>query len=162
MFENNLWTMEPVGRPENTIQGDKYRFTLLTPCLIRMEYREDGKFEDRPTQVVWNRKFDPVDFRVEKKGEGFELFTSRMHVTYAGGPFTKNSLNLNAVGGQNAFGAVWYYGEKGDGDYGGAGRIHPLRSGASLRKRLCCDAGLSDLLCNPDYCQDGRCVYGSG
>ena len=114
MFENNLWTMEPVGRPENTIQGDKYRFTLLTPCLIRMEYREDGKFEDRPTQVVWNRKFDPVDFRVEKKGEGFELFTSRMHVTYAGGPFTKNSLNLNAVGGQNAFGAVWYYGEKGD------------------------------------------------
>ena len=46
MFENNLWTMEPVGRPENTIQGDKYRFTLLTPCLIRMEYREDGKFED--------------------------------------------------------------------------------------------------------------------
>ena len=24
MFENNLWTMEPVGRPENTIQGDKY------------------------------------------------------------------------------------------------------------------------------------------
>ena len=74
MFENNLWTMEPVGRPENTIQGDKYRFTLLTPCLIRMEYREDGKFEDRPTLVVWNRKFDPVDFRVEKKGEGFELF----------------------------------------------------------------------------------------
>lgn len=73
MFENNLWNIEPVGRPENTIQGDKYRFTLLTPCLIRMEYREDGKFEDRPTQVVWNRKFDPVDFRVEKKGEGFEF-----------------------------------------------------------------------------------------
>ena len=68
MFENNLWTMEPVGRPENTIQGDKYRFTLLTPCLIRMEYREDGKFEDRPTQIVWNRKFDPVEFRIEKKG----------------------------------------------------------------------------------------------
>lgn len=101
MFENNLWTMEPIGRPENTIQGDKYRFTLLTPCLIRMEYREDGKFEDRPTQVVWNRKFDPVDFRVEKKDEGFELFTDRMHVTYTGGPFTQNSLNLNAVGGQN-------------------------------------------------------------
>ena len=36
MFENNLWTMEPIGRPENTIQGDKYRFTLLTSRLIRM------------------------------------------------------------------------------------------------------------------------------
>ena len=94
MFENNLWTMEPIGRPENTIQGDKYRFTLLTPCLIRMEYREDGKFEDRPTQVVWNRKFDPVDFRVEKKDEGFELFTDRMHVTYTGGPFYPKQSEL--------------------------------------------------------------------
>ena len=139
MFENNLWTMEPIGRPENTIQGDKYRFTLLTPCLIRMEYREDGKFEDRPTQVVWNRKFDPVDFRVEKKDEGFELFTDRMHVTYAGGPFTKNSLNLNAVGGQNAYGAVWYYGEKGD-NLGGTARTLdevdgecPLQEGSMSR-----------------------------
>ena len=48
--------MEPVGREENTVQGKNYRFTLLTPCLIRMEYREDGKFEDRPTQSVWNRR----------------------------------------------------------------------------------------------------------
>ena len=42
----------PVGREENTVQGKTYRFTLLTPCLIRMEYREDGQFEDRPTQSV--------------------------------------------------------------------------------------------------------------
>ena len=52
MFDNNLWTMEPVGREENTVQGKTYRFTLLTPCLIRMEYREDGQFEDRPTQSL--------------------------------------------------------------------------------------------------------------
>ena len=68
MFENNLWTMEPVGRPENTIQGDKYRFTLLTPCLIRMEYREDGKFEDRPTQIVWNRNLIQWSFALRKRG----------------------------------------------------------------------------------------------
>ena len=91
--------------PENTIQGDKYRFTLLTSCLIRAECRKTAN--SNRLQVVWNRKFDPVDFRVEKKDEGFELFTDRMHVTYTGGPFTQNSLNLNAVGGQNAYGAVW-------------------------------------------------------
>ena len=145
MFENNLWTMEPVGRPENTIQGDKYRFTLLTPCLIRMEYREDGKFEDRPTQVVWNRKFDPVDFRVEKKGEGFELFTSRMHVTYAGGPFTKNSLNLNAVGGQNAFGAVWYYGEKGDNLGGTARTLDGVDGECQLQEGIMSRSGCSQI-----------------
>ena len=58
--------MEPVGREENTVQGKNYRFTLLTPCLIRMEYREDGKFEDRPTQSVWNRRFDAVPHRLVK------------------------------------------------------------------------------------------------
>lgn len=64
MFENNLWTMEPVGRPENTIQGDKYRFTLLTPCLIRMGVPgRQANSQDRPTQIVWNRKFDPVEFQ---------------------------------------------------------------------------------------------------
>lgn len=121
MFENNLWQMEPVGRRENTIQGEKYRFLLLTPCLIRMEYREDGCFEDRPTQVVWNRQFERVDYRLVQKGEGFELFTERLHVTYTGGEFSKNSLNAIAIGGQNPYGAVWYYGEKTD-NLGGTAR----------------------------------------
>ena len=137
--------MEPVGRPENTIQGDKYRFTLLTPCLIRMEYREDGKFEDRPTQIVWNRKFDPVEFRIEKKGEGFELFTDRMHVTYAGGPFTKNSLNLNAVGGQNAYGAVWYYGEKGDNLGGTARTLDEVDGECQLQEGMMSRSGCSQI-----------------
>lgn len=34
----------------------------------------------------------------------FHFFLKFMMLTYAGGPFTKNSLNLNAVGGQNAYG----------------------------------------------------------
>ena len=84
MLDNHLWTMEPVGREENTIQGKKYRFTLLTSRLIRMEYREDGKFEDRPTQSVWNRRFEPVAHRLVTEEEGFELFTDHMHVVYSG------------------------------------------------------------------------------
>lgn len=113
--------MEPVGREENTVQGKNYRFTLLTPCLIRMEYREDGKFEDRPTQSVWNRRFDAVPHRLVKDGEGFELFTDRMHVIYSGGPFSKNSLMVKAIGGLHPFGANWYYGEE-DGNLGGTAR----------------------------------------
>lgn len=91
MFDNNLWTMEPVGREENTVQGKTYRFTLLTPCLIRMEYREDGQFEDRPTQSVWNRRFEAVPHRLVKDGEGFELFTDRMHVYIPESRFPKTA-----------------------------------------------------------------------
>ena len=94
---------------------------------------------------MWNRKFDPVDFRVEKKGEGFELFTSRMHVTYAGGPFTKNSLNLNAVGGQNAFGAVWYYGEKGDNLGGTARTLDGVDGECQLQEGIMSRSGCSQI-----------------
>lgn len=44
--------------PAYVVQGEKYRITVLTSRMLRLEYFEDGEFEDRPTQVVWNRNFD--------------------------------------------------------------------------------------------------------
>ena len=40
------------------IQGKNYRFTVLTPSMIRMEYSEKGVFVDKKTQMVVNRTFD--------------------------------------------------------------------------------------------------------
>ena len=51
----DIWKRTPAGLKENIIQGEKYRFTLITDRLIRMEYNENGVFEDRPTQIIWNR-----------------------------------------------------------------------------------------------------------
>lgn len=112
MNKTMLWKIEPKAKSENIIQGEKYRFTLMTSCLIRMEYREDGKFIDLPTQKVWNRNFDPVPFRLMPDGDGFELFTDRMHVTYDGKRFSKNGLSVKAMGGLHPFGSGWYYGMK--------------------------------------------------
>lgn len=47
-----------VGRKDCTIMGKKYRFTVLTDSLIRLEYSPNGVFEDRPTQRVIFRNFD--------------------------------------------------------------------------------------------------------
>ena len=33
----------------NIIQGKKYRITVLSELLVRLEYSETGEFEDRPT-----------------------------------------------------------------------------------------------------------------
>ena len=41
----------PLALSENMITGDKYRITFLTEGLIRLEYDEEGVFEDRPTQI---------------------------------------------------------------------------------------------------------------
>ncbi|MCD7736544.1 MAG: alpha-xylosidase, partial [Lachnospiraceae bacterium] len=114
---DDLWNRNPVGRPENTIQGETWRFTLLTDRLIRMEYQEDGQFEDRPSQVVWNRYFETVPYRVtEKKAEndaagGFEVYTERMHVSYDGMPFSGNGLSVKAAGGLHPYGTAWRYGD---------------------------------------------------
>lgn len=47
----------------NFIQGETYRFTLLTDRLIRLEYAQDGRFEDRQTQLVQNRIFGMLIIR---------------------------------------------------------------------------------------------------
>ena len=55
---------------ENIIQGENYRFTLLTNRLIRLEYSKMGNFEDRNTQLVQNREFENVDYSLKKDNDG--------------------------------------------------------------------------------------------
>ena len=37
-------------------RAKKYRFSVLTPFMMRMEYSETGVFEDLQTQTVLNRE----------------------------------------------------------------------------------------------------------
>ena len=48
----------------SVILGKKFRFTILTERLIRLEYSEQGIFEDRATSLVVNRKFSVPEFFV--------------------------------------------------------------------------------------------------
>ena len=67
----------PSCNPENVIQGEKYRISILTEQLVRFEYSEDGVFEDRATQVVLNRDFPKVEYTVKDSGDELEITTSR-------------------------------------------------------------------------------------
>ena len=49
-----------ISDKESYIIGNKYRFTILTPRMIRLEYSINGVFEDRPTSLVINRSFPKV------------------------------------------------------------------------------------------------------
>ena len=108
---NKIWNMSPVAPKENVIQGEKYRFTLMTERLIRMEYNEEGVFEDRPTQTVWNRAFAPVSYYMIEKEEGFELVTDKMRVSYDGKAFSSNGLSAVGQGAAHPYGAMWSYGD---------------------------------------------------
>ena len=60
----------------NILKGNKYRFTILSERLIRLEYSEEGVFEDRPTELVWYRDMPKVDFKVKEDNKFLEITTS--------------------------------------------------------------------------------------
>ncbi|WP_214758063.1 TIM-barrel domain-containing protein [Exiguobacterium sp. s123] len=101
LFEENhvyqSW-MRPKAREGAIVQGSCYRFTVLTSQLIRMEYAEDGVFEDRATQVAWNREFDVPQFRVIEDETELQIITEHVHLYYTKGPFAPNTLYVDVKG----------------------------------------------------------------
>ena len=72
----------PEAKEANVVKGDKYRITVLTEGLLRLEYSEDGVFEDRATQTVLNRDFPETDYEVKETEEELVLVTKRLRLTY--------------------------------------------------------------------------------
>ena len=73
---------------KNKIMGDNYRFTLLTPCLIRMEYSKSGCFINQKTQVVLDRNFPEFEFDFVESENSLEIYTDYFHLSYDKQEFT--------------------------------------------------------------------------
>lgn len=91
------------------IRTNQYRITVLTPSLIRLEYNDNGDFEDRATQSIINRNFAVPQFRVKKNSDGIILETEKLILTYNEGPFSENGLKIEV---KEIDGAIWNYGKK--------------------------------------------------
>ncbi len=103
--------MKPVARKEAMVIGDKYRFTILTDCLIRMEYQEEGLFVDEPTQTVICREFPVPEYRVIEKENFLEIVTDKLHLYYDKKPFSKEGLSIQLKEGFHVYGSIWSYGD---------------------------------------------------
>ena len=86
------------------------RFTVLTPQMIRMEWSEDGKFEDRSTLTFVNRKLDVPQFKVKQSKSKLTITTSNVTLTYKkGAKFSAENLSAEIlVAGKKV---VWHYGD---------------------------------------------------
>ena len=111
----------PCCAKENIVQGDCFRFTVLTPYLIRMEYDENGKFEDRATQTVINRNFEPQKFQIIDNDEGLQIITEGIHLIYDKKKFSANGLTVKVKGNLTAYHSVWHFSDPVD-DLGGTAR----------------------------------------
>lgn len=96
---------------KTTFVGDKYRITVLTSQLIRMEYSELGIFEDRKTQIVQNREFKPFKFNVIDEKDRLEIITEHLHLHYKKGVFSAKNLFVDVKDNLSDYGGRWYFGE---------------------------------------------------
>ena len=102
----------PMSRKEAVIQGDCYRITMLTPALVRLEYNEEGVFEDRATQSILNRDFPVPEFKVVEDENELAIFTDSLEIHYNRKPFAANGLSIKVVGGGGGWGRNWNYGQE--------------------------------------------------
>lgn len=70
------------ANPECIIKGEKYRFTILTPSLIRLEYSPNGIFNDLPTLNIWYRNFEKPEFTALENDNKLVISTSFFSLTY--------------------------------------------------------------------------------
>jgi len=145
---------DPVADEAATVVGDTYRFSVLTPRAVRMEYAPDGSFEDRPSRVVWYREGSVPEFSVTRedveggvgndgtedrdgeagdgdgggKGEVLTIETDALRVEYAvGEPFAPETLSATVHG----TGSEWRYGDEPDTNLGGTVRTLDRIEGAT-------------------------------
>lgn len=76
------------------VKGDKYRFSIITSRLIRMEYSQSGVFEDRATQSVVNRRLDSVDYTVQQNNGKVVIENEYFRLTYSGGAFEFGNIKI--------------------------------------------------------------------
>ena len=99
----------PLANAASQVHGDTYRITVLSSALFRLEYSATGQFEDRATQTVINRQFDPVDFSVRRTKHGIEIATDTVHLSYDEAPFSTGGLYAHLAGG-TGHRRTWRYG----------------------------------------------------
>ncbi|WP_199440115.1 TIM-barrel domain-containing protein [Umezawaea beigongshangensis] len=105
-----------VARGQDTdeaVSDGRARFQVLSPTLIRVEYAEDGVFEDRPTFNAIERDLPDTSFSTAVEEGGVRVVrTDRLTLRYrqGSGPFTSENLSVELKTGPRRVTArpVWH------------------------------------------------------
>lgn len=115
----------PAARPDAIVaeEGEKWRITVLSESLVRVEWSEDGVFEDKPTQTVVCRDFGSTPrFDVRREGDRVVVETRTFRLTYDGKRFSREGLSVFVKPVDGNFNE-WHYGDSPrHGNLGGTAR----------------------------------------
>ena len=107
--------------PEACVVAGNARFTVLTDRLVRMEWSENGEFEDNATLAVINRNLPVPEFRVTRDGDAVRIRTSALTLDYSGeGRFDESNLSVSFR--MNGRRVEWHPGMSSEGNLMGTAR----------------------------------------
>ena len=110
----------PKAKPGAIVIAGNARFTVLTDRLIRMEWAEDGQFEDRASLAIINRDLPVPAFKATKQGGGVTISTGKLTLEYKGGRFAPGNLSVTFK--LNSKPVVWHPGDEPSGNLKGTTR----------------------------------------
>lgn len=138
-----LWPTRPLAAKENIIKGSTYRFTVLTPALIRMEYDPAGRFEDRASQSVFYRDFASVSLQTREEGKWLVVETEQLRLTYKKEQrFDADTLQITL---KQEPASTWKYGEAFEDLGGTASTLDGINGPIALGRGVCSRYGFSVL-----------------
>jgi hypothetical protein len=97
LFERIRFKGRPIAHPDSVVVSGDARFTVLTPRLVRLEWSETGRFEDRGTYAFPTRYTQrPPHVSVRTAGDDLLIDTGALLVRYArdSGPFSAENLSI--------------------------------------------------------------------
>lgn len=110
---------DPVADPAAVVTGEHWRITVLDAGTFRIEWSDDGGFEDRASTFAIRRRLPVPGFTVERVGEGgLVVTTERARLRYDGRPFSPSGLVVETIGPDAN---RWRWGQE-PRDLGGTGR----------------------------------------
>ncbi len=101
----------PVADPAAVIRGEKFRISVLTDGLLRLEYSGDGVFEDRASAFALYRDQPVPSFRVLEGPHHLEILTDRVHLVYDRRPFSTSGLSIQVRGNISSYHSIWRFGD---------------------------------------------------
>ncbi|MGM9768569.1 MAG: TIM-barrel domain-containing protein [Candidatus Cryptobacteroides sp.] len=86
----------PEAAPAAIVTQGRARFTVLTSRLIRMEWAENGVFEDRATLGIVNRRLEVPEFQVDRSSGTLTVRTGDIVLNYIGDDeFSASNLSVS-------------------------------------------------------------------
>lgn len=132
--------LDPTPNPEAVVTEGNVRFTILTDRMIRIQYSQEAKFEDRATFAIVNRRLPVPHFTTERDDKYLYIHTDSLSLRYRLGSVPKEKdqapTNLLITFRMNGFTCQWYPGKDDALNLLGTNRTLDTAWGDNMRYKL--------------------------